>query len=1756
MPHTVSSMESPRLTQREINHLSLSALLETNMAPREPLFHILSFLDCKDLNNFSQTSKVAHFNIQQLLPYLAKKGTADIQYQAGLQALNAWHKGAKEQHRQGAVKWLTQAAEQEHARATELLRGEGIRQESAGDDSKELTAIEPTLDDFTGGGGADLPLAGSQTGIQPLGEEIIRLTNAQRDVRRQVLFELAPLIPCDLSDGAKYSYILKDAWNKLNQFQDPEALVEEKKLKREVKRHPNSIPVAPEAFSLLTQTLTDITYQIKLLKELRSTNQIHASLVSSFMEAYDDLKSYYEAYLERIIQAANDATTDKGTECLYELLEYKVTALSEAFPHPFYRISQHMALDLLDMREIGFYRGELKGGQSHRVAPLYSRDPAIMEALSWMQTNSLYFKQTGLNVLRPDREIMIYHLYSLLNISLPRTSIVVLDNVRLPLGKLGDPKFFIQGSNTSPFLTQASWGVEGVEAEAIFKHQDPRLKHLDREAYAKQVLGVLLTCPNDGKSNNFIFSLLSNNPDPSYTLTSIDNDEILGNPLKREDNGKASVHLKSLLLAMPEMEESLSISMRDYFRDLNPQVLLLKWLDRLRQQNFLYDALKKHLAYLRPEEVVDLNSELSLPVRFSYSILSILQDRIKIIQQQLNRKEDSSLSDLLKALYPSVGQYYEEKRRTFNDPYKVIAAVYNGVVEDETRQFNEITGDQEPCNLILNPSEEELPLLTLQDEQPLTMDQAIKKLIFETNLSDYSLPLEQLKFIEQVTEIGIWPEKLHPSWYKSEMLINIVEAGASDKVIRAFVEKTQVDMNYKHKDKGTALHTAVRNGNLPNALSQITVLKELGADIEAQDDMFTPLDLAAEKKFVDVFEHLITLGAGKKAIPEKIRRFNQNINSEQRQRLSKSIKRLTEINPKAGWKISLDNIFPESSQGAMATITEGRRSVSKDVWGKLFNEDGTPKRAENQRGTRAVPYVEAYGQRIYVKFFPQLPGTELAVVRLAQQLLDYWIPECQLASINGMPVLLTQGVPGDTLFDVVHKHPKRLKKLDPESVSKALVLTMLINPGDGNLANYIVSPFTNKEGKKSYRLILIDNDQSFMPALAREIKLGWGRVKWSLQVKSVLYCLNQMTEDKVHQEVIDKIKGQDLTDVLEYWLRNLIIHHHAAIYPFDSDQVKIFERHRQTLVGIAFAPGMIRELFTKLMRLQKNLNEENIPFHVTLLEILEPEVLRRYKEVMEVPHLSLVKKFMKAENITDEKGLTSSSIPLPELAEARGFPDKEKLKDVLWSKAYGPEQALKELMEVKEQHISIQQIINDLGQPKGRNLKNLAEITLEDWLARSELTSLTRPQQEALFEQIKGKDLQYIILRKSAALTHSFLMSFKLNKVKEMDLSGCKNLEEIVLRRFMGKGPVSMPILTRLMLNDSGLQELRLIAPSLIKLEAYNCPNLKVLDLTTPGLKSLDLRGAQSLSKTVIEGLFKKFPTAFLKLNSNQFISDHELDLLQVKHAANQEDNLAELTEAAVQGDAEAWYVIKEMYLDGRVILPGQRVLYEKPRERYAPTIISDILNPTEEIAINVVLLGFYNAPRHRLMADLTGNNSCLHRSSLPLMGINPHSVTFKYRSKNFTVYFFELEEHGYNDRVVHGYFLREATVAIFDYPGRLDNTRASIVKGYYRALDNYNLMPSNRLFLNIGGLAREHDAWSPGRILMTTPELREEYKECGFLEYSPDVKDRYSNLLSWICERYVQTKIIEGLQKALNGELPQLSKGKERGAPPTLKSK
>ncbi|EGC40615.1 hypothetical protein DICPUDRAFT_146553 [Dictyostelium purpureum] len=923
---------------------------------------------------------------------------------------------------------------------------------------------------------------------------------------------------------------------------------------------------------------------------------------------------------------------------------------------------------------------------------------------------------------------------------------------------------------------------------------------IDIESFSSHVIASLLVLPTDYKPDNLILE-----EDSNY-IVGIDNDQSLeANEFDLTSEGTdAFPRLRNVLYTLkPLMVQPVNESVKNTILKTNSPLFIIKWLEALYRKQNNYDSIISMQIESKGLEVSNeylkiKKEEINLPLEFNKGWVNLMDTRFKKIQQILQSNQSATHQDLFNHIHPLTSIYYEYLSKMYkHQPLDIISTFYQSqdklsfqdILNIENPQFN-----QEHFKELLKKS--------LILEKPISIYDTIKEYI---TTIEFSSLLQCKKTNDDLNECGencniscktriIVLDFLsticslfdytffHPSWYieKFNIFSKLLRYGASVDIIKLIV--TSLNILIKNEEYNTIIREKEVLTN-PNICNQIEFLIEyFELDIERVENKSNLLDLVSTHNLTNLFIKLLELGAGKNSNPCVINRYYQNLSNDQKLKLKPFLINLFTINPKINWRIAINQLFPlqnEQTRNSTKILSEisnsTKRFISDKYWDQLFDSNGQPKRS-NEYGSRTVTLIQDnFGNGIYLKFKPQFPGTEIAVNKLSNIIFGNGLtPHCELASINGLPVLLIQQVYGEPLVDIFNDSPNIINQIEPFNISKQLILSMLINNADGNLGNFIVSKTCSfKDQRYDYKLVSIDNDQCFMPSISKSL----GMFEKSLQVDTVLFLFNQMN-DKVHKDVIDRICNIDVYTQLFKWLEYLKYKHQSSLDHFSSNRERL-KKEKETVIGVSFNRGMISHIFSKLNRLQKLLKENGSVTHLEVLEYIEPLVSNRYKPFLN-QYVSPNDRYLKLKNFnTYSKTLVScSKHSSNKILLSRDIPNVKDIMDQLWSGKYGPSQSLEELKSLDNDVKTLNDLINLLDN-KTVNLKrsiksvniNIHEITQSyknlEYLNISESIYVTLH----IRSNLKTLDISSMI----------FLLQITLevNYIESINFEGCCLLNEI-----------------------------------------------------------------------------------------------------------------------------------------------------------------------------------------------------------------------------------------------------------------------------------------------------------------------------------------------------------------------------------------
>ena len=170
------------------------------------------------------------------------------------------------------------------------------------------------------------------------------------------------------------------------------------------------------------------------------------------------------------------------------------------------------------------------------------------------------------------------------------------------------------------------------------------------------------------------------------------------------------------------------------------------------------------------------------------------------------------------------------------------------------------------------------------------------------------------------------------------------------------------------------------------------------------------------------------------------------------------------------------------------------------------------------------------GREIAVSCLHQLLGGTLAIAPGWPVCLTYITPKNK---VNTYWAWVSETVDGEPLGDVMQKNDLDTITIDPVSYSQLFILALLIFPEDGQPWNFILQQ--QKAGSNNYRLIAIDNGQSFVNPWEPSQQTDQVGI---LNLKSMIFFLPNI-QQPLAAEVIEELLLLDVEVVIENWKSQL-----------------------------------------------------------------------------------------------------------------------------------------------------------------------------------------------------------------------------------------------------------------------------------------------------------------------------------------------------------------------------------------------------------------------------------------------------------------------------------------------------------------------------------------------------------------------------------------------------------------------------------------
>ena len=569
-----------------------------------------------------------------------------------------------------------------------------------------------------------------------------------------------------------------------------------------------------------------------------------------------------------------------------------------------------------------------------------------------------------------------------------------------------------------------------------------------------------------------------------------------------------------------------------------------------------------------------------------------------------------------------------------------------------------------------------------------------------------------------------------------------------------------------------------------------------------------------------------------------------------------------------------------------STATEGTFYLRPAIALQLFDKKGNPRNTMNHGRRPVVPIKDDTGQIIaYAKAYPEAPMIEQAVFQLAQSLFGRGITPSALFRFeqrkktnesgeakkeadkiektkkekNYIPILLSSPVPGDELQSILISPTDylTLKSLDKEALSELILLTLLTAPEDAKPDNYRLRPLplSQKDGTMSYRIVGIDNDHSFIPA----IQYSQDKSHGELNLKSIILCLDAMQNSLELETIQHFLAIKNPAEHLQRWLEQLIPLQNRVNELFDADtRARLFERKSgkmarffghddlSVILQCPFARGQTAALWEHWKALQALLVKEPTTTPLTLLRHLYPAASLSYIAAFNSRNQQPLDRFRHiignaySEKITNHfKTLKTSRA----LYESMGL---RHIKLIHPDDRLGLNAALCEIKGAQFEAEQYQVVRKAL-------LKPLPRLRIA---AHRDKTQGAAARQQDQYERLKKFNALYLESSRQAVLKdlniHKVLTNLYPNEnTDEADKERYDQHERIIIEGLKQAANIELTLAHLMTFTDEDLKIIGQNSPGLTRLTLNDCPQI-----TEQGLKNL-LEHTQVLHGLILQSLGK-----------------------------------------------------------------------------------------------------------------------------------------------------------------------------------------------------------------------------------------------------------------------------------------------------------
>jgi small GTP-binding protein len=580
---------------------------------------------------------------------------------------------------------------------------------------------------------------------------------------------------------------------------------------------------------------------------------------------------------------------------------------------------------------------------------------------------------------------------------------------------------------------------------------------------------------------------------------------------------------------------------------------------------------------------------------------------------------------------------------------------------------------------------------------------------------------------------------------------------------------------------------------------------------------------------------------------------------------------------------------------------------------QLFQANGAwrPKDASISGNHRVYPIEINHQICFWVKAYPEQPASEFLVTELDRRLGVWGTPQMELVKFHHggqtSAAVITEAVQGLSLRSVMSDTPQQLAKLDFTSFMRTLWRVLLTNPEDDKDDDYFLVP----QADGSLQLVRIDNERAFFQPTSVGNKGLLFKPVETLQVKSVLYCLEQMRShwhsdnndlNTVIIAAIDECLQLQPIAVISDLLTQAQAYHAAWNQLFSAQEVAAhFERRppEVSIPAMCIPQGLAKELITRLtalhnaLRFSRDQRFNRTPVTgLSLLAVTQPKLAAYYAKahptpvdskagntLPEVDHAKVRPRFHKVVGQLykkDAKGGFSSQMPgtiaLQSSLRMQAPLDKSMLQAIRDSKACSPKQELDQFLSWQTDQLTrlrselLAGHASAIAAFRGLPLRH-QQLLWQELKKPLQAKTLSPQQQAFLLQAMTGAPWSKLNLSLFDPMvvtepTLQALLEGASEHLLELDVSGCTQLRASVLETVQRL----CPQLQRLTMNNQTAW-VSLHLGGLESLTRFDCNNATALTKITfghlPALRFLSLAGATSLVALEDRGYRVRQPNAW-----------------------------------------------------------------------------------------------------------------------------------------------------------------------------------------------------------------------------------------------------------------------------------------------------